>query len=193
MKRFKIFKNTETIPDPCLRAGIKLAIILCLVLSAVNVSFAETATEPARVSVLTGTQPSMEKLCIRMLEILHKKDKPLLRAITITENEFKQVIWPQLPISRVEQWKTRLDFVWSQHYLKSSTCLEDLIFGQGGRKFTFLEIKTDGEITDYNTYKVHRNIRMLVMNEQGKKREVNFFGSIIEMQDQYKIMSYNVH
>lgn len=179
--------------NPCLRAGIELTLALCLVFTVAGTGLAETITDPVQQPVFSHTQPTMEKLCTRMLAALAKKDRAGLQAITISEKEFKTVVWPQLPISKIKQWQNRKDFVWSQHDLKSMTCLNDLISGLGGRQFNLKAVKVNGEITDYQNYRVHRDVSLVVTDEKGETKEIKFFGSMVEQNRQYKIMSYNVH
>ena len=193
MKRFKIRQTSKNRISPCLRAGIGFGLVLCLMLLYAAAGFAEKKSADVQAPVLSHSEPTMKKLCRRMLAAMAKKDRAQLAAMAITEKEFKTVIWPQLAVSRIKQWENRIDFVWSQHELKSSTCLNDLMSVYGGRRFSLKEVKINGEVSDYQTYRVHRNASLVVTDDKGETREINFFGSIVEQKNRFKIMSYNVH
>ncbi len=188
----KQIKIHRTPTNPCLRAGVGLG-LLCALLVLLSTGCAGVATVPVSGPGLTNAGASMKDLCARMLDALHQKDRETLRAISITEEEYRHIIWPQLPISKIKQWQSRYDFVWGQHMMKSGSCLEDLLVGYGGKHYSLVDVRIVEDVTDYEDYRVHRDARVIVTDDTGRKRELNLFGSIVEMHGQYKIMSYNIH
>jgi hypothetical protein len=60
----------------------------------------------------------------------------------------------------------------------------------GGKTYKLVRVRFDDETTDHNIYKAHRDARLIVTKSDGETVELNLFGSIVEMNGQYKIMTF---
>jgi len=140
---------------------------------------------------LSHTLHSVEDIGKNVLSAVYQKDIKSLASMSITEEEYRTCIWPQLPIGKIKEWAKHYDFIWGQHESRSNHSLRYMLSRYGGRKYNLVRVHFDGETTDYNTYKVHRDARLIVQKADGKEVMLNLFGSIVEMNGQYKIMSFN--
>jgi siroheme synthase (precorrin-2 oxidase/ferrochelatase) len=128
-----------------------------------------------------------------VLEAVYNNDIERLKAMAITSEEYESYIWPQSPLSKIKQWQENYDFVWKQQFSRSSHSLRQMLARYGGRQYTLIRVRFEDDTTDHAIYKAHRDARLLVENPEGKEMELNLFGSIVEMDSQFKIMSFDTH
>ena len=142
---------------------------------------------------LSNASSSIEDICTRVLEALYHKDIKGLEAIAISEEEYRNYIWPQSPVYNIKQWQEHYDFIWDQHYSRSRYSLSQMFSKYGGKKYTLVGVWFAEGTTDHKTYRAYRDCRLSVTNSEGKAEELNLFGSIIEMGGQFKIISFKTH
>jgi hypothetical protein len=142
---------------------------------------------------LSNACTSIEDLGKQVLEAVYNNDRERLKAMAITAEEYERYIWPQSPISKIKQWQEHYDFVWKQHSSRSGHSLSQVLSRYGGRQYTLVRVRFKDDTTDHTIYKAHRDARLIVKNPDGKEVELNLFGSIVEMDGQFKIMSFDTH
>jgi hypothetical protein len=142
---------------------------------------------------LSNACNSIEDLGKQVLEAVYNNDIERLKAMAITSEEYESYIWPQSPMSKIEQWQENYDFVWKQQFSRSSHSLRQMLARYGGRQYTLVRVRFADDTTDHTIYKAHRDARLLVTSPEGKEVELNLFGSIVEMDGQFKVMSFDTH
>ena len=140
---------------------------------------------------LANAAPSSEALAAAVLEALAAADHDRLAALALDGQEFRDVVWPHLPASRPERG-VPVSYAWADLHQKSSNALRRLVARQGGRRFTLLAVDHDGETTDYGAFRVHRETRLRVRDEEGREIDVHFYGSTLVRGDEYKVFSFVV-
>ena len=140
---------------------------------------------------LADTQPSSEALAAAVLDALAAGDRDRLAALAVDGQEFRDVVWPELPSSRPERG-VPVSYAWADLRQKSTNALGRLVDRWGGRRLTLLGVAYDGETTDYRSYRVHRETRLRVRDEDGRELEVHFYGSTLARGDEYKVFSFVV-
>jgi hypothetical protein len=108
------------------------------------------------------------------------RDAESLHALAITEPEFSQHVWPELPASRAER-NLPFSYVWGDLRQKSGTRLSATLAAQGGQRYTLEEVRFSGET---------RSV-FLVQGPDGP-RELRLCGSMIEKDGRWKVFSYVV-
>lgn len=144
--------------------------------------------DPPR-SSLAATYPSSEALAQAVLDALADGDLAGLEALAINGQEFRDVVWPELPSSRPERGLP-VAYAWDDLHQKSSNALRRLVDRRGGRTYTLLAVSYDGETTDYGTFRVHRETRLTVRDEAGNEVDVYFYGSTLVRDTDHKVFSY---
>jgi hypothetical protein len=144
-------------------------------------------------SRLSNACDSIEDLGKQVLEAVYNKDIERLKAMAISAKEYENYIWPQSPISKIKKWQEKYDFIWNQQFSKSSLSLRQMLARYGGRQYALVRVRFEDDTTDHTIYKAHRDARLIVRNPEGKEVELNLFGSIVEMDGQFKIMSFYTH
>ena len=158
-------------------------IVLCAVLTL-------AALPACRPAPLAHTYDSPEALAQAVVDAVARRDLPTLRALPLTEEEFRRHVWPDLPVSRPER-NVPFDYVWQDLRTKSAAHLTvrlssapDLAGSRVAR------VLFDGDTTAYAGFRVRRKARVLVQDASGQERSLRLFGSILEKDGRYKLFSY---
>ena len=138
---------------------------------------------------LANTAPSPEALGRRVLAALERKDLAELRASALSELEFREHVWPELPASRPERNLPFSD-VWGDLHQKSEGSLASTLAEHGGRRLELVSIRALGKTTQYKTFVVHRQTELTVRDEGGQERQLRLFGSMIGKDGAFKVFSF---
>jgi hypothetical protein len=140
---------------------------------------------------LAYTVDSPEALGREVLDALSRRDRARLDELALSEEEFRDVVWPQLPASRPERgWP--FDYVWGDLHQKSVGYLGATLEGLGGQRLELIGIRFTGETTDYAAFLVHEDSILDVRTPAGETRRIRAFGSMIEHDGRVKVFSYVV-
>jgi hypothetical protein len=74
--------------------------------------------------------------------------------------------------------------------MRSFADLSTTLFSHRGKHYELVGFRFEDETEEYRTYKVHRDARLMVVDENRKEQELNLFGSVLEMDDEFKIYSF---
>ncbi len=135
------------------------------------------------------TFESPEALASAVLEGLARNDGQGLKALPLSEDEFRQHVWPKLPVSRPER-NVPFDYVGNDLSAKSRAYLAANLASQPTRDSSLVKVLFDGETTDYGTFAVLRKARLIVRDPAGQDRAVRVFGSVLRKDGRYKLFSY---
>jgi hypothetical protein len=146
------------------------------------------AVEP---SPLVSTHTSASALAEAVLRGFERRDVQALRALSLTEAEFQDHIWPELPASRPER-NLPFSYVWGDLRQKSESSLAESIARYGGRALVLLRVEYAGETTRYPSFNVHRDTVLVVRGSDAVERQVRLYGSTVEKDGLFKVFSYVV-
>lgn len=124
-----------------------------------------------------------------VLDALERRDLPALQALALTEREFREHVWPELPASRPGR-NLPFDYVWGQSVQRSDGFLRQTVARHGGGRFELVGVEFDGETTDYPTFSVSRRTVLLVTNAEGELERLRLFGSMLRQGNRHKVYSY---
>lgn len=180
---------TAGIPgEVALRRGL-LALLLLLFLGLAGAAC--RAPQASAGSILVHTFETPEAAAAGMTEALARSDREALRALAVTEQEFRTVVWPELPSSRPEM-NLPVAYAWGTLHQTSQGALAATLGSHGGRRYTVVRVDFAGASTRYRTFTVHRESRVVVRDERGVERRLALFGSMLERDGRFKIFSYVV-
>jgi hypothetical protein len=149
---------------------------------------AGAATPAASAGKLSDASPSVEALARRVVSAVAAGDRKALALARVTEKEFRELVWPELPASKVPN--VTADFAWSQASLHNHAGFERVLENHRGRIYEVVAIRFLGGVTSYKSFKVHNKSVLTVRDETGAVRDVRLFGSVLELDGQYKLFSY---
>lgn len=115
-------------------------------------------------------------------------DEPRLRQLALSEQEFRDHVWPELPAARPER-NLPFSYVWGDLKLKSQAGLATVLGQYGGQRFTLVDVRF-GDVTAYRGYVVHRDSIFAVTTAEGATKEVRLCGSMIEQAGRWKVFSF---
>jgi len=107
----------------------------------------------------------------------------------LNEQEFRDHVWPELPAARPER-NLPFSYVWGDLRQKSETLLTRTVQEQGGRRYTLVGVRFDGESTTYPSYVVHRQTVLRARDESGGEVDLRVFGSSLQKDGSWKVFSY---
>ena len=144
----------------------------------------------SRVPPLAHTHESAEAAMAAVLDALARSDRTALSDLALSEQEFKDHVWPHLPSARPER-NMPFSYVWGDLRQKSQAHLGRIVRQYGGRRLTVEQVAFSGE-SYYPDSRVHREARATVSDEAGVVSEIRICGSLIEKDGRWKVFSYVV-
>jgi hypothetical protein len=144
------------------------------------------ACAPAR--PLEHAQPTAESLARAVLDAIARRDHDTLSALALSEAEFREHVWPELPAARPER-NMPMSYVWADLHRQSERGLRMILAEHGGRHYRLTALRFTGEITDYVAYRVHR-APVFVVSRGAAQAEMRLSGSLIEQAGRWKVFSY---
>jgi hypothetical protein len=139
---------------------------------------------------LAHTSPSPETLARAVLDAVNTGDRARLETIALSEAEFRDHVWPELPAARPER-NLPLSYVWGDLQQKSSQQLSVTLRQHGGKRYALVKL-TFSDVTPYAGFKVHRKATFHVRDASGHETDVRLCGSMIEQDGAWKVFSYVV-
>ena len=135
---------------------------------------------------------SADELARGVAQGLAANDREALDRFRISREEYMAVVWPELPVSKIEQWKSQSGFVWSQHAAKSDQGLRMIIDRFGGKTLTIRSVTCKSPAQEYATFKLHVRPAVEMVDQSGAKQADPVFGTIIEHSGRFKVFSYSI-
>lgn len=122
---------------------------------------------------------------------VEQRDVASLRTLALTEQEFRENVWPELPAARPER-NLPFSYVWGDLRQKSEQSLARTLAQHGGRRYALVSVRNAGEATHYPSYTVYRETVLEVRDESGAQIDLRVFGSTIHKNGTWKVFSYVV-
>ena len=144
----------------------------------------------SRVPPLANSHPSASSLASAVLDAVARRDRATLEALALSEVEFRDYVWPQLPAARPER-NLPFSFVWGDLRQKSNQTLGQILSREGGQGYELVAVRFAG-VTDYRTYRVHREATFRVRDSSGAESDLRLCGSMLEQNGAWKVFSYIV-
>jgi hypothetical protein len=146
------------------------------------------ASACSRVPPLANTSATPEALASAVLDALLRRDRARLDALGLSEREFRDHVWPDLPAARPER-NLPFSYVWGDLRQKSNLSLTRTLETYGGKRLTLQGVTFAG-VTRYARYTVHRDATFEVLDGSGAPRTVRVCGSLLEKDGVWKVFSY---
>ena len=149
-----------------------------------------SVTGCSRLPPLANTSESPEALARAVLEALSRRDRARLDALALSEQEFRDHVWPDLPAARPER-NLPFSYVWGDLHQKSKISLAQTLDAYEGKRHTLQRV-TFGGVTRYAHYAVHRDAKFVV-DGSGAPETLRVCGSFLEKEGAWKVFSYVVN
>jgi hypothetical protein len=156
----------------------------CLVAISLVIIVAAGCSRPP----LAHTRQSPDALAAAVVEALARGDRVRLDALALSEQEFRDYVWPSLPAARPER-NLPFSYVWGDLRQKSQQALTGTLASHAGARYHVVGVRFEG-VTDYGSYRVHRRATVHVRDASGATHEIQVCGSMIERDGAWKVFSY---
>ena len=154
-----------------------------------TVAAAEMTTD--RVEGFSHTFATQRELYDAVAAAVSSGDADVMRRMAVTEEEFRDLVWPTLDVAKLPNSNFTWEFVWSQHQLKHEKCLLRTSHDLGGIDFDIVDVSFLGATSDHGSFKIHRDSEAKIVRPDGTRESLQLFGSVLETDDgHYKIYSF---
>ncbi|MCG6949690.1 MAG: hypothetical protein LJE93_12330 [Acidobacteria bacterium] len=144
-----------------------------------------------KVTAFVNTFASREELFDALEAAIESGDVDVMRSLAVSREEFRDLVWPTLPIANRPKSNLTWDFVWQQHQLQHESSLKRIATDFGGQCFEIVGVEARGKTTDHDTFHIHRENYVEVVRPDGDREELRLFGSLLETDDgRFKIYSF---
>jgi hypothetical protein len=125
-----------------------------------------------------------------VLAALRRRDEQALAALRLTEREYKDLLWPELPQARDPRHTLTVDFHWENLDRQSRAGVQGAMGDHGGEDFELIEVVPEG-VEELETCKLLRRVKLKVRRRaDGKESLIRVCGSILVLDGQYKLVSF---
>lgn len=164
---------------------------LGVVVIAIAMAGCTQPTSPSSKVSLAHTFDSPEALAQAVLTGLASKDVAGLNALALSEQEFKDHVWPELDTSRPER-NVPFEYAWGQLKQRSDGYLDVTVGRYAGQKLRFVSTRYTGETTKYESFSVMRESEIVAADDTGRDLVLRLFGSAMVKDGRYKLFSFVV-
>lgn len=144
-----------------------------------------------RQRTLMGGERSALTLAQEVVAALDRGDRSRLEALEVSEGEFHEVVWPHLPAARPER-NLPWDYVWGDLHSKSRYHLTARLGAWKRGALRVASVAFQEPSTDYGTYSIHRRSLLTCVDATGTVVDMSVFGSVVEQDGRFKLLSYVV-
>ena len=168
-------------------AAARVAAALVLLCGLVCAQGCRTASSSPR--ALAGAESSPEALARRFLDDLARDDLESMKRLRVSKGEFCAYVFPELPAAKTPN--VTCDWVWDQAALKSMAGMSRMLQQNQGKRYELVSMRFAGT-EEHDSYRVLESPVVTVRDETGATSEVRLFGSLLELDGQYKLFSFVV-
>lgn len=194
----QLTKQQKRLPRQAMVLAASLAWCLCLVPGCAE---QDSGSPPAAqvpveqrgpaMPAVQGWAGSAEELIRAVALAVSRQDRQALEKFCISREEYLALVWPELPVSSVEQWKDQSGFVWSQHAAKSAAGLREVLARYGNALHTGA-LRYAAPVQAFGSVQIHQKPELVPQRKGTPGTAVRLMGSIIEHAGRYKVFSYNM-
>jgi hypothetical protein len=139
---------------------------------------------------LADTFSTPEAVASAVLDAVAAGDRARLDALALSEDEFKNHVWPDLPAARPER-NLPMSYVWGDLHQKSRQMQTSALRRHAGKRYELRGVSFS-EVTPYAGFRVHRAATFRVRDAAGQETDLRVCGSMIEQNGAWKVFSYVV-
>ena len=136
----------------------------------------------------TGGARSLEELGRKVCHALDDESADSLFALTVQEDEFRDILWPEFPMSRPATgitWQDGWLFLYGRLHQGSAIAIRE----HGGHSYQFVRFDRADSTTHYKNFKLHNGLILVARDEAGKTEQFTWLRSVAERKGRFKIYS----
>jgi len=136
----------------------------------------------------TGGARSLEELGRKVCHALDYETADSLFTLTVGQDEFRYILWPEFPMSRPATgitWQDGWLFLYGRLHQGSAIAIRE----HGGHAYQFVRFDRYDSTVAYKNFKLHNGLILVARDEGGKTEEFHWLRSVAERKGRFKIYS----
>ena len=136
----------------------------------------------------TGGARSLEELGRMVCHALDYETADSLFTLTVGQDEFRYILWPEFPMSRPATgitWQDGWLFLYGRLHQGSAIAIRE----HGGHAYQFVRFDRYDSTVAYKNFKLHNGLILVAKDEGGKTEEFHWLRSVAERKGRFKIYS----
>ncbi len=129
---------------------------------------------------------SPNQLGLAVVDALNQKDIKRLNQLRVQRQTYLSWIYPAFPKSSYPP-----DFAWANLNKKCNIGMQRWISQYGGSNLSFVNIRFDKPAENYDGFQLLRGTVLTLQNPVGQKAELKILGSVVMMNNRYKLLSFD--
>lgn len=142
---------------------------------------------------LHGGAGSIDELMSKAMTALEHRDTAMLNDLMITRQEWEKSLYPEFgvyyPAARDPRPEVR-EFLWSNHSMSSDKALRRSLARNAELRLTLDSVRFEDTVQVFPSYTIHQGTVADAHDRERKAHELRCFGSIVEMNGVYKLLSF---
>ena len=135
-----------------------------------------------------GGARSLDDLGRRICRALHHGDVDTLVGLCVTEDEFRDILWPEFPQSRPATGLTWQDG-WSSLFMRLQGGCRGAIQDFGGSYVEFLRFERPDSTARYRNFRLYSGLVLVARDDTGEIQRFAWLRSVAERKGVFKIYS----
>ena len=136
----------------------------------------------------TGGARSLEELGRKVCHALDYETADSLFTLTVGQDEFRYILWPEFPMSRPATgitWQDGWLFLYGRLHQGSAIAIRE----HGGHAYQFVRFDRYDSTVAYKNFKLHNGLILVAKDEGGKTEEFHWLRSVAERKGRFNIYS----
>ena len=136
----------------------------------------------------SGGARTLDDLGRAVCRLLAHGDRDSLRALCVTDREFRDILWREFPQSRPAtglQWEDG----WRVLDMRLLSGTNDAVGEFGGHYWQFLRFERTDTVAVYKNFRLHNGLVLVVRDERGGTERWGWLRSVAERNGRFKIYS----
>jgi hypothetical protein len=136
----------------------------------------------------TGGARSLEELGRKVCHALDYEMADSLFSLTVQQDEFRYILWPEFPMSRPATgitWQDGWLFLYGRLHQGSAIAIRE----HGGHAYQFVRFDRSDSTTHYKNFKLHNGLILVARDESGNTQQFTWLRSVAERKGRFKIYS----
>lgn len=139
--------------------------------------------------MMSNSFGSPEEACRQVLDALAAGDTLGLQRLILTRYEHDSILVPRMPIGRDTTGNKDLELAWYMLNQRSVKGMRRALADYAGQRFELVSVTFNRPRESYGPLTMHKGTQVTVRNEEGEEVVIGIFGSILEQNGKFKLVS----
>jgi hypothetical protein len=146
------------------------------------------AMDYRRPGALFAAYASLDDLGQAVVKALNDSSAAGLWALSVTETEFRDIVFPRTPNSAGMPW----DYIWQMNLMDDISAVYSRLEEYGGQNLTFLRTHlADTAVVVYPGKRTYHDVILVVATPEGAQKEIKFLSTVAEIDGRFKAVVFD--